>query len=158
MSTDATKILLKPFLDRAPAPMFMTSWFKTPAENFHMSESVEIDVQRDGKPIAIPVPAMGTGARENENSQYTNKECVPPILNETVTIPAMRLLKRAPGESPFENTDFQAKTFLLVAGATGKLTDKLQRTRAAIRASPADRNRHPGRPGGRHCLHDLVLA
>jgi Phage major capsid protein E len=128
MSSDSTKILLKPFIDRSPAPMFMSSWFKTPAENFHHSETVEIDVQRDGKSIAIPLQAVGTGAQENANDQYTNKEFTPPVLNESVTIPAMRLLKRAPGESQFADLDFQARTLLLVANTTGKLTDKLQRT------------------------------
>lgn len=128
MSTENTRLMLKPFIERSPTPMFMSSWFKTPPENFHMSESVEIDVQRDGKSIAVPLPAVGTGANENVNDQYSNKEFTPPVLNETVTIPAMRLLKRAPGESPYGDSDFQARTLILVASATGKLTDKLQRS------------------------------
>lgn len=127
MSNTSTKILLKPFIERAPAPMFMSSWFKTPPENFHYSESVEIDVQRDGKSVAIPLPVLG-GAQENVNDQYSNKEFVPPILNESTTIPATGLMKRTPGESPFGDTDFEARTLYLVAATTGKLTDKLQRT------------------------------
>ncbi len=128
MSTEQSKVLLKPFIEQAPAPLFCSGFFQSPPENFHHSESVEIDIQRDGASIAIPLPTIEGGARDNENSQYSNKEMVPPAYNERLTISSMRLLKRAPGESPFGDADVQARTLLLVAGGTVKLARKLQRT------------------------------
>lgn len=119
--------MLAPFIELAPAPMFLSGFFKTGPANIHSSESVELDVQRDGEDVAIVVSDNGGGHRENENDKYTNKLFVPPKLDEELPINAHTLLKRNPGDNPFEDKDFQATMILRAFNGFAKLQNKIRR-------------------------------
>jgi hypothetical protein len=127
MSTSATVRMLAPFIETAPAPMFLSGWFKTGPQNIHSSEAVELDVQRDGEDVAIVVVDNAGGHRENENEKYTNKLFVPPKFDEEMPINAHTLLKRNPGEDPFTSPDFQATMILRAFNGFTKLQNKIRR-------------------------------
>jgi hypothetical protein len=128
MSDKTTKKLLRPFIELAPAPMFLSGFFQSPEENFHTSESVEIDIQRDGENVAIAIKDLSTGHRYNDNSQYSNKEFKPPIFKEIVSLNAFQLLSRDPGDNPFAQPGFQGKAILRIARASVKVQNKIRRS------------------------------
>jgi hypothetical protein len=98
--------MISKFVQEAPAPMFLTSFFKLRPENVHNSEKVEIDIQRDEEDVAIPLPDVSAGPRNNENSKWTNKSFVPPIYDEMGALSAWEQIKRQPGSNPFEDPSF----------------------------------------------------
>lgn len=131
MSDLTTKRLLKPFIEAAPAPMFFSSFFQSPPENFHASEEVEIDVQRDGEDVAIAITDLASGASYNANDLATNKAFKPPVFKERGTINAFKLITRNPGESPYESTQslaFQARAINRSAVLSGKMQRKIRRS------------------------------
>jgi len=108
--------------DREPT-MFLSGMFQSPRRNFHNSEEVEIDIIRGEEDIAIAIQDLSTGARFNSEDLYTNKGFKPPVFKEAGTINAYNLLKRDPGENPFQSIDFQSKAI----GRGVRLGRKLQR-------------------------------
>lgn len=127
MSDAATKRMLAPFIEIAPAPMFLSGFFRTGPQNLHNSEAVELDVQRDGEDVAIAITDNSGGRRENENSQYSNKLFVPPKFDEELPINAHTLLKREPGVDPFQDADYQASLILRAFRGFAKLQNKIRR-------------------------------
>ncbi len=119
--------MLAPFIETAPAPMFLSGFFKTGPQNIHSSEAVELDVQRDGEDVAIAITDNGGGHRENENDKYTNKLFVPPKFDEELMINAHTLLKRNPGEDPFKDPNFQANMIMRAFAGFTKLQNKIRR-------------------------------
>jgi hypothetical protein len=119
--------MLAPFIENAPAPMFISGWFRSDPKNFHSSEAVEIDIQRDGEEVAIAITDNAGGRRENENDKFTNKLYVPPKFDEELSIPASGLLKREPGQNPFEDPRFQATAILRAFNGFFKLQNKIRR-------------------------------
>lgn len=94
-------------MEEASAPMFLSGFFQTPEQNFHNSEKIEIDVQRDDEEIAIVIQDLSVGARQNEMGKYVAKAFTPPIFDEEGNINAFNLIKRMPGENPYADPDFQ---------------------------------------------------
>jgi hypothetical protein len=127
MADGTTKHLLRPFVEMAPAPLFLSGFFVSPPENFHTSETVEIDVQRDGEDVAIAIHDISTGSRHNENSIYSNKEFKPPIFSEEATLQSFLLLGRDPGENPYGDIAHRAKAVLRSARVLSKMTNKIRR-------------------------------
>lgn len=127
MSDAVTKRMLAPFIENAPAPMFVSGWFRSDPRNFHRSEAVEVDIQRDGEEVAVAVTDNSGGRRENSNDKYTNKLYVPPKFDEELTIQATSLLKREPGVNPFEDANFQASLILRAFNGFFKLQNKIRR-------------------------------
>lgn len=128
MSDAATKRMLAPFVEEAPAPTFLASWFKSPPENYHNSETVELDIERDGEDVAVVVTGgPGNGQNENEDSLFSNKELTPPEYDEVLTIKASKLLKRNPGENPFADPNYQASAILRTFKGFRKLQAKIRR-------------------------------
>lgn len=127
MSDAATKRMLAPFVENAPAPMFISGWFRSGPQNFHSSEAVEIDVQRDGEEVAIAVTDSSGSRRLNNNDKYTNKLYVPPKFDEELPIEASSLLKREPGVNPFQSPGFQASAILRAYAGFLKLQNKIRR-------------------------------
>lgn len=109
MSGDATKRLLREYLENSPTTDFLSGLFQSPAENFHSSESVEIDLVRSEEDVAVVVTDLSVNGNKNSTDLYTNKEFVPPIYKEAFGIPAHKLIKRDPGQNPFQDGEFQAK-------------------------------------------------
>lgn len=123
MSDTTTKVMLAAYEQDIEPTMFLSGMFQSPRRNFHNSEKVEIDIVRSEEDIAIAIQDLSTGARLNSEDIYTNKEFQPPIHKEAGPINAHNLLKRMPGQDPFQAVDFQANAI----GRGVKLGRKLQR-------------------------------
>lgn len=108
MSTNVTKRMISVYNQMAQATMFLTGFFQSPPENFHSSEEVEIDIVRSDEEVSIVVQDLSTGYRMNAEDLYTNKGFKPPIHKEALPMNSFDLLKREPGQNPFESPDFRA--------------------------------------------------
>lgn len=108
MSDAATKRMISAYLEQAMAPMFLTSFFRTPAENYHRSEKVEIDIEREGEELAVVLTDLSQGPRYNESTLLTNKEFTPPIFDEAGTLNGFDLIKREAGQHPFMDPNYAA--------------------------------------------------
>lgn len=128
MSDASTKTMLRPFLEKAPEPTFLSGFFQTPPENFYQSETVEIDIQRDGEDVAVAITNLATGARHNENSQGSNKEFKPPVFKEKGSLNSFQLLSRVPGQHPFQSMPWVAHAIQRVGVLSGKLQGKIRRS------------------------------
>lgn len=127
MSNDSTRRMIAAYIETAPAPMFLSGFFQSRPENFHNSEEVEIDVQRETEDVAIVIQDLKAGARLNESGKYTNKSFPPPTFLEEGVISAYDLTKRQPGEDPFQTLDFQATATKKAFGIARKLENKVRR-------------------------------
>lgn len=127
MSTTATKVMLAAYEQDAEPSMFLSGMFQSPRRNFHNSESVEIDIIRSEEDISIAIQDLSTGARLNSEDIYTNKEFKPPIHKEAGPINAHTLIKRMPGQDPFQAVDFQANAIARGVRLGRKLQRKILR-------------------------------
>lgn len=127
MSDNTTKVMLRGYQSRRRPTMFLTGMFQAPAENFHTSEEVEIDIMRSEEDISIAITDLSTGARLNSEDDYTNKSFKPPIHKEAGAIPAHKLIKREFGENPFQSPDFQANAIARGVRLVTKTGDKIAR-------------------------------
>lgn len=127
MSDDSTNHMLKAYVERSMAPGFLAGLFQTPAENFYTAEKLEMDVMREDEDVAIPLPSLNTGANLNESTKYTNKSYDPAVYNEAVVVNAADLIKRFPGQNPYENPDFAANLSAYIFNAWRKGENKLKR-------------------------------
>lgn len=128
MYGDTTTRMIAMYMEEAPAPLFLSGFFRSPPENFHETEKVTIDVERDDEEIAIVITDLSTGARNNESSVYTNKGFTPPVLDEGGTITAYDMIKRQPGQNPFQDPNFVANAMDQAFGLFRKLDRKIRRT------------------------------
>ncbi len=106
MSDTGTRQMLEMYMEEADSPMLLSGFFQSPARNFHTTEFVELDIIRDDQKIAIPVQDLTVGARSNESTKYVNKAFIPPIFKEKGAVNAFNMIKRQPGQNPFESPDF----------------------------------------------------
>lgn len=127
MTDASTRRIISAYMEEATAPMFLSGFFRSPPQNFHNTEMVEIDVQRDSEDVAIVIQDLSTGARQNELAGYTNKAFTPPIYDEEATISSYELLQREFGQSPFDNPDFQAKAIVKSFAVFRRLESKIRR-------------------------------
>lgn len=127
MSTKATKRMLAAYEQSAPPTLFMSGMFASPPQNFHNSESVEIDIIRSEEDVAIAIQDLSTGYRMNQADLYTNKEFVPPIFKEAITFNANTLLKRVAGNDPFADVSFQASLTARIMQGMPKPAAKIHR-------------------------------
>jgi hypothetical protein len=95
--------MIRRYMADASAPMFLSGFFRSPPENFHTSEFVEMDIIREDEETAIPIPDISTSPRDNEASRFVNKRYLPTILNERGTITSYDQIKRQAGEDPFQD-------------------------------------------------------
>jgi hypothetical protein len=127
MSDASTRRLIDAYVQDSMAPMFLGGFFQTPPQNFYNSEKVEIDVMRDDEDVAIAVEDLSSTPRQNENTLYTNKAFTPPIFMEEGTINSFDLIKRMPGQNPFENPDYAANAYTDSVRIFRKMENKLRR-------------------------------
>jgi len=128
MSDDSTNRMISMYMDEASAPMFLSGMFRSPPENFHDTERVELDVIREDPDIAVVVQDLTAGARDNEATRYTNKSFVPPIFKEKGAITSYHQIKRQPGENPFANPDYGANALGEAFRVFRKLERKIRRS------------------------------
>ena len=127
MSLKATKTMLAAYFQDAMPIMFLAGMFRTPAQNFHDTEEVEIDIERSGEDVATVITDISTGANLNNFDGFTNKTFKPPVYNEQAGINAFELLGREPGQNPFENSTFNAKAIMRAMRHFRKLEGKVRR-------------------------------
>lgn len=127
MSDSSTRRMVQAYVERAPAPRFLSSNFTLRPENIHNGEKIEIDIQRSSEDVAVPIPDVSTGPRMNENDKYTNKAFTPPIFKEAAGIEAWEQIKRQPGQNPFEDPNFLASAGKQALTLMLKMGDKIGR-------------------------------
>lgn len=108
MTDNSTTRMLNAYFKDARPTLFLAGMFRSPAENFYNSESVQLDIVRSGESVAVNVYDLSSGPRRTEATEFTNKEFIPPIYNEGSSINAFDLQKRQPGATNFEDPVFQA--------------------------------------------------
>ena len=127
MSDTSTKVMLSAYEQDIEPSMFLSGQFQSPRRNFHNSEEVEIDIIRSEEDISIAIQDLSTGARLNSEDIYTNKAFRPPIHKEAGPINAHNLIKRMPGQDPFQAVDFQANAIARGVRLGRKLQRKILR-------------------------------
>lgn len=128
MSDQSTKRLLEAYFEQADTEFgFLSGFFTSPRSVYHMTETVEIDIKRSGREIAIPVPDLSVGPRMNEDARYSNKEYTPPIYKEAATLNAFDMLRRQPGDSPFQEPAIMAAAQRQMFGMMDRLWAKVSR-------------------------------
>ena len=104
-----TKRMIAAYIQEAEPTRFFTGMFRSPPENFHNSEEVEIDVLRSDEDVSVVIQDLSSGYRRNSHDEYTNKAFKPPIHKEAAPLNAFDLLGRDAGENPYANEQFQVK-------------------------------------------------
>lgn len=130
MSGKTTKRMIRVYNQMAQiAPMlFLSGLFLSPPENFHTAEEVEIDIVRSDEDISIVVQDLSTGYRMNSEDLYVNKKFKPPIHKEAIPINSFDLIKRMPGENPFQSPDFRANVIARLFNGMVKVERKIRRS------------------------------
>lgn len=105
MSDASTTRMIAAYMEEADAPLFLSGFFQSPPRNFHTSEKVEIDIQRDNEEVAIAITDVTSGARLNTDDPYQNKSFTPVIFDEAVGINAYNMLRRRAGNDPFADVN-----------------------------------------------------
>lgn len=127
MSDTTTRRMLSLYEQIATPVMFFTGLFQTPAENFYNGEEVEIDIIRSDEDISIAIQDLSTGYRMNSEDLYTNKSFVPPVHKEAIPLNSHELLKRMPGENPFQDPNYRANILTRLMRGMVKVEGKIKR-------------------------------
>jgi hypothetical protein len=127
MSGNITRRMISAYYQEASPTAFFSGMFRTRPENFHTSEEVEIDIVRSEEDVSIVVQDLSTGYRMNSDDLYTNKGFKPPIHKEAVPINSFDLIKRMPGQNPFESPDFRANVITRMFSGMRKVERKIRR-------------------------------
>ena len=128
MSGSTTVRMLKAYIQMAQPTLFLSGMFQSPPENFHTTEEVEIDIVRSDEDISIVIQDLSTGYRMNSEDLYTNKGFKPPIHKEAAPINSFDLIKRIPGQNPFESPDFRSNVILRLFNIMTKVERKIRRS------------------------------
>lgn len=127
MSDTSTNRIIDMYLEQASAPMFLSGYFQSPPQNFHTTEYVELDIQRDDEQVAIVVKDLSLPPHSNENTLYTNKRVKPPIYDEEGSISAFDMIQRQAGQNPFANPQYLANAVRQSHTVFRKLENKVRR-------------------------------
>ncbi len=127
MSGTTTTRMIRAYNQMAQPMLFLSGLFQSPPENFHTSEEVEIDIVRSDEDVSIVIEDLSTGYRMNSEDLYTNKGFKPPIHKEAIALNAFDLIKRMPGQNPFESPDFRANIIGRMFNGMTKIERKIRR-------------------------------
>lgn len=127
MSGNTTRRMISAYYQDASPTAFFSGMFQTRPQNFHSSEEIEIDIVRSEEDVSIVIQDLSTGYRMNSDDLYTNKGFKPPIHKEAVPINAFDLIRRMPGQNPFESPDFRANVITKMFNGMRKVEDKIRR-------------------------------
>jgi hypothetical protein len=119
--------MISAYNQMASPMLFLSGLFQSPPENFYTSEEVEIDIVRSDEDISIVIQDLSTGYRMNSEDLYTNKGFKPPIHKEAIALNSFDLLKRNPGENPFQSPDFRASLITRMFSGMTKVERKIRR-------------------------------
>lgn len=127
MSGSTTKRMLKAYMQMARPTLFLSGFFQSPPENFYTSEEVEIDITRSDEDVSIVIQDLSTGYRMNTEDLYTNKGFKAPVHKEALPVNSFDLIKRMPGQDPFQSPDFRANLILRIFNGMTKIESKIRR-------------------------------
>lgn len=127
MTDTTTKRMISAYNQEASPTMFLSGMFRSPQENFHSSEEVELDIVRSDEDISVVIQDLTTGYRMNSTDIYTNKNFKPPIHKEAISLNAFDMIKRMPGQNPFESPDFRANIIIQMFAGMRKVERKIRR-------------------------------
>jgi hypothetical protein len=116
------------YLEESEAPLFLSGFFRSPPENFHTTEEVEFDVQRDSEQVAIVIKDLSLPPNHNESTLYTNKRLKPPIYDEEGAVTAFDMIQRQPGQSVNMSPNFLANATRQAFAIFRKLENKIRRS------------------------------
>lgn len=128
MSGTTTRRMLALYVQMAQPMLFLSGLFKSPAENFHNTEEVEIDIVRSDEDVSIVIQDLSVGYRMNSEDIYTNKSFKPPIHKEAIPLNSHDLIKRMPGQNPFQNPDFRINIIERMFRGMTKVERKIRRS------------------------------
>lgn len=126
MSGTDTVRMLSVYEQKLDRPRFFTSYFETPPENFHNSDTVEYDIIRHGQDIAVPVPDVTSGPRNIEEKKSVNKSWTPIVFNYEARIGAAEVRKRTAGKDPYEDPQAGAALTRLAFGHASKIESMIR--------------------------------
>lgn len=129
MSDTSTTNFIDAYYQDAEPTMFLTGLFQTPERNFYATEGVEIDIVRSGEKVAIPVQDLSAGYRKSEAEIFTNKRFVPPVYKNSFGLESSDLVKRYPGQNPFQNSDYRANIIRQMFRKAKLEEDKIRRAK-----------------------------
>ncbi len=124
----ATIKLLEAYRDIAPVTMHFTRMFRTPARNFYTSEKVALDVIRNSEKISVAIRNFSEGYRMNSANIYTTKEFIAPVHKEQIPISSEQLIKRMPGQNPFDSPNYRANVLELLLEGMSKTSALILRS------------------------------
>lgn len=128
MSGSTTIRMLRAYIQMAQPTLFLSGFFLSPPENFHTTEEVEIDIVRSDEDVAIAIQDLSAGYRMNSEDLFTNKGFKPPIFKEAIPLNSFDLIKRIPGQNPFQSPDFRANIILRLFNGMTKIERKIRRS------------------------------
>lgn len=129
MAADATTLrMISRYQEEAPAPLFLAGHFQSPPRNYHLQGKVKVDVQRDGRDVAIVVKNINLGPNKNQSTAYSSKEFTPPLLDEEGDINSWETFDRLAGQDPFQDVEFVDKAMEDAFRLFRKLDAKIRRT------------------------------
>lgn len=129
MTDSTTRSMQDAYIKGAARPVnFLSGFFTSGSAHFHNTEKVELDVYRSDEEIAVVIQDMSQGYRMNAESKFTNKEFTPPVFKEAVPLNAFDLLKRNPGQNPFEDPEYRGNLTARAYSAISKVENKIRRS------------------------------
>ncbi len=128
MSDVTTKQMLRVYEQMAAPLMFLSGFFTSPPENFHTTEEIELDIIRSEEELSIVIQDLSVGHRMNSSDIYTNKNFKPPIHKEAIPLNAHDLIKRMPGQNPFQSPDFRSNVIVRMFQGMQKIERKIRRS------------------------------
>ena len=127
MSDASTKRMIDLYNEESIPVGFLSGFFRSPPQNFHTTEKVTMDIERSGEDVAIVLTDLSVGPRVNSKTKYTNKEFTPPVYDEEGVLNSFDLIKRMPGDDPFQDPRFMANATREAFGIFRKLEAKIRR-------------------------------
>jgi hypothetical protein len=129
MSDASTKKMIAMYNQEAAPNLFLSSFFKTPPENFFDSEKVEYDVERSDEDVSVAVQNVAAAYRENAHELFTNKEVTPAVHQEGAAITVFDMMKREAGRTTYDSPQFQASAIRKVFKVMRKMENKILRAK-----------------------------
>lgn len=127
MSGIATTKMLEVYEQNRRPAMFFASLFNSPRSNFHSTEAVEIDIQRNEERVAVAVTDLAAGYNFNKKEIYTNKKFIPPLFKEGFQLNTVDTVNRVAGQNPFADSNYLANALNTFGSGMARVEDMINR-------------------------------
>jgi hypothetical protein len=127
MSGLGTVAMGRVYSQMSPIAGFFASLFITTRDTIFNAAEIEFDIERDEEDVAVVLLDCDTGVVLNSFDKSTNKKYKPPKLGEGYRITADELYDRMPGDTPFQDPEFQKNAIKLALKNSAKIEAKIMR-------------------------------